>query len=804
MHRQFILIISILSIISLAATARPKEEGIRGRIVDAATGKVIDCVTVSAVYGNNKAAATAISRQDGQFDLTPPRNDTYTVYFSFVGYGTRSQQVVFTGKSIDLGDVALSAGVDIEEVIVAARPLVRRHGDRIVFDVGNDPDAKRMKMMEIMKKIPALGMDPATGNLKFENSPIKQITFDGRQDGMINGNRQYPMELIRADYMTRIEVILPESPENDSAEPIINISLARPLPDGIAGQISPDANTRGTYSANVDLVTKTRLIGIGANYKGQFIRTPELTTSIERYDLTDDNSERYLSLSGSSSHEKGFSHNIGMNLFRPLAKDRINIGASIYTSFGNSNSLTESYADFHDRDGNVTSRSNQHSDIHTQEPASLGCGVSFYHTLSRRNRYSITYSYSDNRSNVTHNADAFQSFGTNGSRQHILNAMGTFRPENRRSDAMLMVGAGYFNRLYDNSSEYMLLDPATGAFTPDPSRSNTLEYRQQVAYTRLRYTNSLLKKRSLKYKIGLYAELLDNHGTFISDDNTPLDYRQTNLMPEAQINYSPKRLQTLLGYSTRVKRPGIQQLNSYVDDSDPMNVRVGNPELKGEYAHRWIASLGYRFNSKWFNAIGASYRAEYVNNRIESLTSIDSDNRSTTSYFNLGHSMMQDISLALTVNPIAELMVVTVTGSYTTNEFSLPSGEINRIQTAGMVVNADLSFKRFPKISVNYKLEPAFRSAQSRQNTYYSTLDLLVSNYFHKIKMGGSIWVSDLLHSNKSLREVISADNFIQYAMRQRIGRSIQISFYWRFGKFRQGDTDMIKGETYDSSVPAF
>jgi hypothetical protein len=73
--------------------------------------------------------------------------------------------------------------VQIETVEV--KPLIHREGDRIIFDVGRDPDAKRMKMTEIMKKIPELRTNPANGNLTYENRAIGEILFDKKEDGMI-------------------------------------------------------------------------------------------------------------------------------------------------------------------------------------------------------------------------------------------------------------------------------------------------------------------------------------------------------------------------------------------------------------------------------------------------------------------------------------------------------------------------------------------------------------------------------------------------------------------------------------------
>ena len=83
---------------------------------------------------------------------------------------------------------------------------------------------------------------------------------------MINAGRQYPMNFIRASYMSKIELVLPGSPEYNNDKPILLITLDEPLPLGFAGKLSGSADTKGTYSPGIDLVGNTPWIGIGVNY----------------------------------------------------------------------------------------------------------------------------------------------------------------------------------------------------------------------------------------------------------------------------------------------------------------------------------------------------------------------------------------------------------------------------------------------------------------------------------------------------------------------------------------------------------
>jgi hypothetical protein len=83
----------------------------------------------------------------------------------------------------------------------------------------------------------------------------------------------------------------------------------------------------------------------------------------------------------------------------------------------------------------------------------------------------------------------------------------------------------------------------------------------------------------------LQQALSGNHFSYLSTDSTlHLSFR--NILPNANIQYNFSKYQNLrLFYTTYTNQPGITQLQPVPDNSDPLNIRLGNPELKQEYYH---------------------------------------------------------------------------------------------------------------------------------------------------------------------------------------------------------------------------
>lgn len=59
-----------------------------------------------------------------------------------------------------------------------------------------------------------------------------------------------------------------------------------------------------------------------------------------------------------------------------------------------------------------------------------------------------------------------------------------------------------------------------------------------------------------------------------------------NFLPNARFQYSFTKYRTLsLNYNTQTNQPTVQQLQPVPDISNPLNIRLGNPDLKQEFSH---------------------------------------------------------------------------------------------------------------------------------------------------------------------------------------------------------------------------
>lgn len=122
--------------------------------------------------------------------------------------------------------------------------------------------------------------------------------------------------------------------------------------------------------------------------------------------------------------------------------------------------------------------------------------------------------------------------------------------------------------------------------------------------------------------LGTNLQVTSLRGNIITS-NQEINKDYTHVLPVVRFNYEFSNFRRLMAnYETSVQEPSVLQLQPLIDNRDPLNLYVGNPELKPSYRHR--ATL--RFNT--FNPLTSFgfftfLTADYVKNAITNATSLD-------------------------------------------------------------------------------------------------------------------------------------------------------------------------------------
>ncbi|TDB64678.1 TonB-dependent receptor [Arundinibacter roseus] len=151
------------------------------------------------------------------------------------------------------------------------------------------------------------------------------------------------------------------------------------------------------------------------------------------------------------------------------------------------------------------------------------------------------------------------------------------------------------------------------------------------------YTNDFVYNRfgsSMRYSYkgfnlsaGLARVYFDLKGQFSQDQTTPeigrVDRQFTRWTPSASLNYSMKNNKYLfMNYNLNVDEPPIRDLQPIIDNSNPLYIREGNPDLQPQANHNVSAGLSMfnpgNFTQFFINVYYAYYLNQIVYNQTVS------------------------------------------------------------------------------------------------------------------------------------------------------------------------------------------
>lgn len=188
-----------------------------------------------------------------------------------------------------------------------------------------------------------------------------------------------------------------------------------------------------------------------------------------------------------------------------------------------------------------------------------------------------------NQNFLTGNIDSLIQFSNNSSSGMNYNINVSFtEPLGERSQLR-------FNyRVSNNSSEtlqeVLRQEQETGLTRLDSTLSNQFDntYRTQRMGIGYRFNNDRLRIfTNLRYQ----EADIDSDRLFPGFENTRRNFK--NILPRAVLTYEFSELSNIrIDYRTNTDAPSIRQLQDVLDNSNPLQITFGNPDLKQEYSHR--------------------------------------------------------------------------------------------------------------------------------------------------------------------------------------------------------------------------
>ena len=366
------------------------------------------------------------------------------------------------------------------------------------------------------------------------------------------------------------------------------------------------------------------------------------------------------------------------------------------------------------------------------------------------------------------------------------------------------------------------------------SQNMTLNEDQSSSYRSDYFTQSyrlgfkqVRKLYNIDAGLSVNSSMMKSHD--LINDERDIDTRWTwNVAPFARLRFKFSTARNLaIDYRANYSEPSISQLQPVADESNPLRITIGNPDLKSTFTQR--VNIRYNdFNQEAQRSVMGMLSAQYATNSIVSKVEYDSETGGqTTTYTNVNGVWSANAMGMISFPFTRKTWYFNAMGGLTySSTVGYNDDEYNRSGTLSVNVAPGISFRpeNFElEIRPSYRLQTTNNSSQSSNDqtihtyggslnsTYYTPFGIVLntdlnfsatSGYSDGYNTRQWLWnaalsyeflkdkaatvtvkVFDILQQRQSIRRNVTA-NYIQDLESNTLGRYCMLTFTYKFTTF--------------------
>ena len=779
-NKLFLIVILIgFVFVSNNLFAQKQSIEVKGTVVESNNGQPIEFATVMIADSKTEQAITgAITETDGTFSVQTDAPDFY-VEISFIGFVTQTiKDISIVKDKVDLGTVSLFGNSEmLDEVTVRAEKSTTEFKlDKRVFNVGKDLASTGASALEVLNNVPSVNVN-IEGEISLRGSTGVQILINGKPSVLANeqGNA---LGTITAEMIEQIEVITNPSAKYDAegTSGIINIVIKKEERKGINGSVTLNTGIPHNHSVGLSLNRRTEKFNLFSQLGVGYRELPREGKNINR-DLVNNTT---IFSNGTEYRNETFYNFI--------------LGTDYHINQYNVLTLSGSFA---------YEVEDQPSRNNFSIPDETGAIVSeWYRTetteaTNPKYQYELQYKkdFPDNKEHHLLFSALGNFFGKDQSSEFKnINITGDAATSNQQTRTNFKESKHTFNFDYtkpfsekltletgaqfvlnDVGNDYAVSDLENGVWVQNDNLTNIFEYNQKVLGV---YGTGAYEDDKWGLKLGLRMENTDLN-TFLVNTKQSNNQNFTNLFPTVHTSYKlSEEVSFQAGYSRRIFRPRLWDLNPFFNIRNNFSVRTGNPDLQPEFTDSYEVSSIYIFGKTSLN-FSVYYR--YTTDVVERISTFE-NNVSTFKPLNIGTNRATGVELNGKYSPNKWL---TINGDFNYNYFNRQGS----LEATSFDFTADQwSTKLTSKLKLPAEID--FEITGHYQSKYKTVQNEISDNLFadlglrKKILKGRGVF-------NLSVRDIFASriqesktnqSNFYLYNWSKR-GRFVTFGFSYGFGK---------------------
>jgi iron complex outermembrane recepter protein len=583
-----------------AAKPKPIIGKVIGIISDSSNGNALEYVTLTAFsLPDSGFAGGGITDKNGQFQIALPAGRFY-LRISFIGFVTKfskSFAVTPQATQADLGRIVLgSSSQQLNTVEVSdTRSDYSNSIDKKVYDVNQNITNAGGSATDVLQNIPSVAVD-IDGKVSLRGSENVTILIDGRPSGITGSDRQAALQQVPASMIDRIEIITNPSARYDAQgmAGIINIITKKDAKKGFNGSATLGQGSNGKYNGALNLNSRMKKVNFYANYNW---RSEDRWSErlLNQHTFTADTNFYFITTGRGISNDMSHTGRIGADFF-------INNYNTLSISAGGNfkrDERDDSLSYFFLDENLATYSGFNRITVERQKAAGADVALDFAKSFpgsQRKLTAAASFSYNNrrDRNNFSNSVTDALPYQLNNADNIFGTGIAQVDYTHPFNDSLRFeTGLKYSIRNYDNTQGVFFTDNS-GGYVSDTRFSDRFLFNENIYAG---YIQAAMHRRKFDYQLGVRGEQTQLTGT---SEATTSDFVNNyfGLFPSASVRYTVKPgFEWQVSYSRRLNRPGNGQLNPFVDISDSLNLRSGNPFLQPEYINSAELNLARIFEN---------------------------------------------------------------------------------------------------------------------------------------------------------------------------------------------------------------
>lgn len=643
---------------------------VTGVLIDSKTSEPLPFVNLAVLDSiDSTFVKGGVTDYDGIFQLNGIPQGPFLLRVSAIGYESFMHPFNVVNNT-DLGILKLDPGaITLDAVVVTAeKPLYAMDGEKLVYNVSEDPSIQTGTTEDALQNAPGVEVD-VEGNITLRGVSSIEIWINDKPSKLTEENLKTYLQTLPANAIARIETITnPSAKYATEAEAVINIVTSTHIKSNQFISFGINGSNQPFVSPWVSYMWKKEKLSINLFASGRFSDRDNTTDTWALQRQDGDSIGTYETTWADTTAQTDKNRNVSGNIF-------MNINYEIDST----SEISFDAGGFYNFNGTKMLRSQRQT----------------YYFPDSIPEYSELIT--DTTRSKTDANNIFGHFGIDYTKK--FDEMGHNLRIGFNSRISHNASEQWYNRLYDtytdlNEHRYLLTDQNSYGFSLDVrynrpySENGELSYglradHQQTDNRYDRYNDSLGvvldSLRAYHFKgneTNATADVNWTHrwggftlstGLGVGADRVYYNYISTmpfaddstmyflNVIPSIHLTYRTQNMHNFkLNYAMRMAHPGETQLSTYRRYGEN-DYSTGNPNgLKNTYTHNMEAGWQKYFDR--FGNIGVEAYGRLSTNEISNLTDSEYDDYldRVVSYsipYNLGNSWRYGTSLNMTYRP---------------------------------------------------------------------------------------------------------------------------------------------------------